>query len=197
MVIITYIGKLEIAMGALLIVSTALMGLVVAVLILMLSAEAGPTAEINFPKVFQAAYGQFGQQQQQQPQAQVNNQTNQTIIPTNITQPQQQQTTSSDREMDILWNEIIDGCTELYRSDVNLVESGCDGDTMVNERNLDCEVYENQLLICDPNSVLGQKLQSYFNIIGYITTIPPPSPPQQLQPQPLNNETIIVNATRG
>jgi len=91
-------------------------------------------------------------------QTQVINATNQTIT-----------TTLSDREIDILWNEIIDGCLELHHSGGNLVESGCDGEFMVNDRNLDCEAYENQLLICDANTSLGMKFQSYLNTIGYST----------------------------
>ncbi len=36
------------------------------------------------------------------------------------------------------------------------------------ERDSTCQVYDGQLLMCNANSALGKKFQSYLNVIGYI-----------------------------
>ena len=76
---------------------------------------------------------------------------------------------SSKPEYDRLWNEILDGCMKRYQREVGnyFYESGCNGRAITRERDSDCESYGGKLLICNKNSALGKKLQSYLNVIGY------------------------------
>lgn len=76
---------------------------------------------------------------------------------------------SPNPNIDTTWNEILNVCMNLHRLGDNLFESDCDGGTMIADRDNDCRTWTGELLMCDQNSSLGKKFQSYLNIIGYTT----------------------------
>ncbi len=91
--------------------------------------------------------------------------------------------------VDEYWNGTLDTCIEARQQGVDLVAVGCDGGSLINERNIDCqEIYQQlgPLLICDPDSVLGKKLVDYLYSIGY--NVPPTLLPTTLPP-PQNSTT--------
>jgi len=76
---------------------------------------------------------------------------------------------STDPAMDRLWNRGLNLCIDWHLRGNNLNEVECDGRAMTEERNLNCQIYNSELLQCDQNSSLGKKFQAYLNIIGYTT----------------------------
>jgi hypothetical protein len=81
-----------------------------------------------------------------------------------------QQGATSNPTVDRNWNGILNACMNLYRLGDNLFESDCDGRAMTGDRDYDCRVWNGELLICDQNSALGKKFQSYLNVIGFTST---------------------------
>ena len=105
--------------------------------------------------------------------AQTNTTTNTTTITntnTNTTMPSDQEIqteiaqASPTPDYDTLVNQGIDNCIEWFEMGNNPFEVACDIQAMTEERNLDCEIYENQLLVCNPNSKLAQKFYAYLNM---------------------------------
>lgn len=75
---------------------------------------------------------------------------------------------SSDPEYDRLWGKTLEICMKSYRGvGDDFYENGCNGRAKTEERDSDCELWEGKLLICNHNSALGKKLQSYLIGIGY------------------------------
>jgi hypothetical protein len=56
-------------------------------------------------------------------------------------------------------------CMTYFRRSGNLTEE-CNGREMVELRNDTCETFERRLLLCDRDSALGEKFQSYLSVIG-------------------------------
>jgi hypothetical protein len=74
---------------------------------------------------------------------------------------------SSDPKVDRIWNNILNVCMEIYNKGMEMFASDCNGSYITEDRDSDCQTWDNKLLICNRNSALGKKLQSYLNVIGY------------------------------
>jgi hypothetical protein len=72
---------------------------------------------------------------------------------------------SPDANQDRNWNRLINSCMSYFRHSSNLTED-CYGREMVALRDDTCEIFEHRLLLCNKASALGEKFQSYLNVIG-------------------------------